>query len=84
MKWCRPYPGGKPGSWTWEVLRFHNLEDHEGNLLGWVREDTRPGHGFTAATNAADGRAQFPTVATLKEAKAQLIHHFVLKRLEDT
>lgn len=84
MKWASPRRGGMPGSWTWDALRFHDLLDDEGNLLGWVREDKRPGHGFTPATNTSEGRAQFPTQATLKDAKALLIAHFVRKKLEDT
>lgn len=85
MKWAKPRHAGTPSSWTWEHISFHDLLDDEGNLLGYVREDRRPGHGFTPYTNNNDPinpRAQFPTQATLKDAKAMLTAHFVAKILE--
>lgn len=83
MRWASPRRGGRPGSWAWDALRFHDLVDDEGNLLGWVREDKRPGHGFTPQLNSRP-TALFPTQNTLKEAKDMLLAHFVLKKLEDT
>lgn len=84
MRWAKVRHAGVRGTWTWDHIFFHDLLDDDGTLLGYVLEDARIGHGFTAQTNTAEGRAQFPTVATLDEAKAQLIHHFVLQRLEET
>lgn len=84
MKWAKPRRGGVRNSWVFDALLFHDLLDDEDNLLGWVKEDKRPGHGFTPQTNTSEGRAQFPTQATLKEAKDMLVAHFVLKILEGT
>jgi hypothetical protein len=84
MRWAAKRRAGVPGTWTWEHIFFHDLLDDEGNLLGYVREDNRPDHGFTPMTNINEGRAQFPTQSTLKDAKALLTTHFVLKKLEDT
>ena len=83
MWWAAPRPAGSYGTWTYEHIYYHDLLDAEDNLLGYVREDKRPGHGFTPYTNHAEGRAQFPTQATLKEAKALLAAHFVAQRLEE-
>lgn len=87
MKWAIDQRGDRPGSWTQDLI-FHNLLDDDDNCLGWIREDTRTlVHGnprpFMACLNAVP-RDNFPPVATLKEAKAQLIHHFVIQRLDDT
>lgn len=84
MRWAQPRHAGVPGTWTWEHIIFHDLLDDEDNLLGYVREDKRPGHGFAPQTNNYVSRAQFPTQATLEDAKALLIAHFVTKILEDT
>lgn len=83
MRWAAPRRGGKPGSWT-QALLFHDLLDDEGSMLGYVVEDTRPGHGFTARTNNAFRDLMFPTRSTLKEAKDMLIAHFVVQKLEGT
>jgi hypothetical protein len=74
---------GVPDTWTWENIFFHDLLDKDNSLLGYVREDKRPGHGFTPYTNLSEGRAQFPTQATLREAKAMLVAHFVIEKLEE-
>lgn len=84
MRWCAPRNAGFPNTWTWEHIHFHDLVDDDDNLLGYVREDKRPGHGFTPMTSTSEGRAQFPTQSTLKEAKDMLLAHFVLKKLEGT
>lgn len=81
MKWVKRH-AGVPNTWTWDNIFFHDLLDDSGNLLGYVREDKRPGYWFTASTNQP-GLAQFPTKSTLKEAKDMLVAHFVLKKLED-
>lgn len=86
MFWAAPRPAGAPGTWTHSNIFFHDLLDEDGSLLGYVREDKRPGHGFTPATNTTEPinpRVQFPTQATLKDAKALLTTHFVLKKLEE-
>ena len=63
-----------------EIEAEYNSHNH---LLGYVREDKREGHGFTPYTNLSEGRAQFPTQSTLKEAKDMLLAHFVLQKLEE-
>lgn len=86
MRWAAKRHAGAPGTWTWEHIFFYDLLDDEGNLLGYVREDNRPDHGFTPYTNQVERtnpRAQFPTQSTLKDAKALLTTHFVLKKLEE-
>jgi hypothetical protein len=74
----------------WEVRKiswhsyvaFHDLIDNDGNYLGCVRGDTRPGHGFTPYTNDMADLAEFPTQSTLEEAKAMLVAHFAYKKLK--
>lgn len=82
MKW-RKHPAGVPDTWTHEHIVFYDLIDDNDELLGYVREDKRTGHGFTAYTNRSEGRAQFPTQSTLKAAQDMLLAHFVLQKLED-
>ena len=85
MRWTKGRPGGFFGSWTREHLTFYDLLDDDGNMLGYVRHDNRPGHGYTPHTAYVDDRlAQFPTQSTLKEAKDLLIAHFVAKRLDES
>lgn len=86
MKWAEGRPAGVQGTWTYENIKFYDLLDDDKTLLGYVREDKRD-QMFMAIVNTSHlsvPRAPFPVVATLEEAKAQLIHHFVLQRLEDT
>ena len=67
------------------TIRFYDLM-HDKKLLGYVKVDTRcnPPE-IWAITNTHWPDAHLRVIAdTVEEAKAQLIHHFVLKRLEDT
>lgn len=67
----------------WEsYVWFHDLIDNDGNHLGCVRGDTRPGHGFAAYTHHMADLAEFPTQSTLEEAKAMLVAHFAYKKLK--
>jgi hypothetical protein len=83
VRWTEGQRGGRPGSWT-QGLIFHELVDDNDHCLGWVREDTRcePPLYMAALNNLYS--ENFPAMPTLEEAKAQLIHHFVVKRMEDT
>lgn len=83
MRWAAVRNAGQAGTWTWDHIKFHDLLDEDGALLGYVREDTRSGGTFMAITNNMYAVDTWPVVATLEEAKAQLIHHFVLQRLEN-
>jgi hypothetical protein len=83
MRWTKGNPAGLPGSWVHKHLTFYDLLDDDGNQLGFVRHDNRPGQGYTPYTAINYGDAQFPTQSTLKEAKALLVAHFVAKRLEE-
>lgn len=83
MKWAKPRNAGVPNTWTWNNICVHDLVDDDENLLGYVREDKRPGYGFTATPNKYS--AGFPKqFLTLKEAKESLVAHFVLEKLEQT
>jgi hypothetical protein len=84
MRWAKGKTAGHPGSWVHKHLTFYDLLDDDGNELGFVKHDNRPGHGYTPNTTHSDGLAQFPTQSTLKQAKALLVAHFVAKKLEDT
>lgn len=83
MRWAKPRPGGGHG-WTSVFLMFHDLLDDEGNLVGWVREDTRNNpHIYMSMVSDIRGPV-FPAVFTLAEAKAQLIHYLTIKRMDET
>lgn len=82
MRWAAVRNAGVQGTWTHQHIKFHDLLDDDGTLLGYVREDIRCGGMFLAITNDRYAVDPWPVVATLEEAKAQLIHHFVLQRLE--
>ena len=82
MRWIKGMRGGRPGSWTQDLI-FYDLVDDDDHCLGWVREDTRHDPPIYMATLSLGGQ-RFPVVPTLAEAKAQLIHYFVVQRLEDT
>jgi hypothetical protein len=84
MRWRPPQQAGHPDSWVGRHLTFYDLLDDDGDILGFVRHDNRPGHGYTPHTAHADDRAQFPTQSTLKQAKALLVAHLVAKKLEDS
>ena len=82
MRWDKGKPGGMPGSWTNKLI-FYDLLDDDDHCLGTVREDTRTDPPiFTAMTNYPV--KTFPAMPTLKEAEAQLIHHFVVQRLDES
>lgn len=82
MRWTTGQRGGRAGSWTNKLI-FHDLVDNDDHLLGWVREDSRVSPPIYMAT-LNQGSRVFPAVFTLEEAQAQLIHYFVVQRLEDT
>jgi hypothetical protein len=73
---------GQKGTWTWVNITHHHLYLNDPWAHGFVREDKRPGHGFTPYTRDSDGRAQFPTQDTLEAAKAMLLAHVVANKLE--
>jgi hypothetical protein len=83
MRWAAVRNAGQAGTLTHQHIKFHDLLDDDGTLLGYVREDIRCGGRFMAITNNLYAVDSWPVVSTLEEAKAQLIHHFVLQRLED-
>ena len=82
MRWDKGKPGGMPGSWTNKLI-FYDLLDDDGHCLGWVREDARHDPPIYMATLSM-GSQRFPAVPTLAEAKAQLIHYFVVQRLDES
>lgn len=85
MKWADGRPAGVKGTWAYEHIKFYDLLGDDKTLLGYVRENKHDQRFVAIVTiSFAVPRAPFLEVATLEEAKAQLIHHFVLQRLEDT
>jgi len=82
VRWTKGQRGGREGSWT-NALTFHDLVDDDGHCLGWVREDARHDPPIYMATLSM-GSQRFPAMPTLEEAKAQLIHHFVVQRLDES
>jgi hypothetical protein len=66
-------------------VRFYDLMQDK-QLLGYVKVDTRcnPPEIWAIANHTLRGGDFRVMAPTVEEAKAQLIHHFVLQRLEDT
>lgn len=83
MRWTKGKPGGTKHSWAHRLLMFYYLRDTDGNELGWVRKDSRVDPPIFESVVAGIG-PKFPAQPTLAKAKAQLVHWFVLQRLDDT
>lgn len=84
MRWAAPRKAGSPKSWVHGVLVFHDLFDDEGQLLGWVRQDTRGPSKCTIAINEHLFEPDFGnTPMTLAMAKKTLVARFVLRKLEE-
>jgi hypothetical protein len=84
MRWAPPRKAGHPKSWVHDVLVFHDLFDDQGQMLGWVRQDTRYEHGCTITINEHLFEPDFDNAPMpLELAKKTLLAHFVLKKLED-
>ncbi len=83
MKWTRAARAGIPSSWTYDILKFHDLIDDEGMQAAWIREDTRAPATFTAylATRPYDVS---PGFSTLQAAKDWCIAQLVAERLDNT
>lgn len=78
LHWLEARRAGAPDTWSYDHIRFHDLII-DGSLAGYVREDKRPGHGFTPML--ANGLARFPTQSTLEDAKQLIVAHFVSLKL---
>lgn len=87
MRWAPPRKAGHPKSWVHEVLVFHDLFDDQGQMLGWVRQDTRQEHGCTVTINERgalfDSKFEKHPPTDLEHAKGLLTAYFVLKKLEE-
>lgn len=85
MKWLEPRPGGVAGTWTSQVIAFHDLVAEDDTLLGYVREDKRPEAGHTVHINRSTNNCMpFAMYSDVQQAKDALAAFFVLQQLEDT